>query len=113
MIHTAKGQTEEILRLKINDIKDPPILPKKPSYCEVAHFQKWIVFLGKEIKIKFNHMNFHNTDDGGIVDQFWKDIQEAFYSDIPINTLIEIFTAGEEEFHEIELPEPTLRKRRY
>jgi len=98
-------------RILVNDIKkeDVPILSQRPSYGEIQAFQKWITKIGRQVGINWHDMTATDCD---IADAFWDDVKQAFYPDIIVPELCEVFTAWPAEYHEISLPEPTLRKKR-
>ena len=94
--------------LQINDVKieDVPVLSKIPTQNEIKIFQKWILKMGKTVGLDFNEVTEADHDRSL---EFWLQIQPAFFADVDIDLLLDIFTGEITDVHEI--PEATQRKK--
>jgi len=88
-------------------MEDVPILSQRPSEEEIKTLQEWIWALGRTVGIKWDRA--YNRQMANL---FFDDVQNAFYADINVEDLIEVFVSYPEEHHEIALTEPRLRKKR-
>ena len=97
-------------RILLNDIKmeDVPILSQRPSESEIQAFQKWIYKMGRKVGIDWPKTPI----DCDIAEIFWDDVQQAFYADIDVPDLIDVFLTPPWEYYHIALTEPRLRKKR-
>jgi len=90
-------------------MEDVPILSTCPSEGEMKTFQKWISDLGHKVGIEWPCIEPRHCE---IADIFWADVQKAFYADIDVPDLIDVFLTPPWEYYHIALTEPRLRKKR-